>query len=143
MTSSTVPPDSRVEVDEASILHFPDGLPGFPDLTRFTLIEPVADGAFQLLQSVEDEDVAMVVCVPWLFFPDYAPELSEEDREEIGLSEPEDAVVFCPVFLDGPEKVHLNLMGPLIVHHETRRGRQVVLADSGYPTRATVELSGV
>lgn len=143
MTSGKAASDARADTDAASILHFPEGLPGFPELTRFTLIEPVADGAFQLLQSVEDDDVAMVVCVPWLFFPDYAPELSEEDREEIGLEKPEDAVVFCPVSLDGPDRVHLNLMGPLVVHHQTLRGRQVVLADSEYPARATVELSGV
>src|SRR5690606_37766613 len=79
---------------EISALHFPDGIPGFPHLTEFTLVEVVEDGAFQLLQSLEDEDVAMVVCVPWLFFPDYAPEISEEDQEALGLERPEDAIVF-------------------------------------------------
>lgn len=140
MMSRTARPPTEGQVDEDSIIHFPDGLPGFPDLTRFILVDPVDDGAFQLLQSVEDQDVGMVVCVPWLFFPNYAPELSEEDREDLGIDQPEDAVVFCPVSLDGPERVHLNLMGPLIVNHQTRLGRQVVLADSGYPARATVEL---
>lgn len=140
MTSRTAPPQTEGQVGEDSIIHVPDGLPGFPELTRFVLVEPVEDSAFQLLQSVEDEDIGMVVCVPWLFFPDYAPELSEEDQEDLGIDQPEDAVVFCPVSLDGPERVHLNLMGPLIVNHQTRRGRQVVLADSGYPTRARVEL---
>lgn len=138
MTSRTAPPPT--EVGEDSTIRFPDGLPGFPQLTRFILVDPVDDGAFQLLQSVEDQDVGMVVCVPWLFFPDYAPELTEEDQEDLGIDRPEDAVVFCAVSLDGPDRVHLNLMGPLIVNHRTRLGRQVVLADSGYPTRATVEL---
>ncbi|HEX7098627.1 MAG TPA: flagellar assembly protein FliW [Acidimicrobiia bacterium] len=126
---------------EISALHFPDGIPGFPHLTEFTLVEVVEDGAFQLLQSLEDEDVAMVVCVPWLFFPDYAPEISEEDQEALGLERPEDAIVFCPVTLEPESRaVHLNLLGPFVVHRESLVGRQVVLADSDYPVRATVDL---
>lgn len=133
MTAETPP--------EANALHFPDGIPGFPGLTRFALVEIVEDGAFQMLQSLEDEEVAMVVCVPWLFFPDYSPELSEEDQDALGLERPEDAIVFCPVTLE-PEagSVHLNLLGPFVVHRQTLVGRQVVLADSDYPVRATVEL---
>jgi flagellar assembly factor FliW len=125
---------------EANTIHFPGGIPGFPHLTRFALVEIVENGAFQLLQSLEDEDVAMVVCVPWLFFPDYAPNLSDEDQEALGLERPEDAVVFCPVTIE-PESdlVHLNLLGPFVVHRKTLIGRQVVLADSDYPLRATVD----
>lgn len=125
---------------EANPIHFPSGIPGFPHLTRFALVEIVENGAFQLLQSLEDEDVAMVVCVPWLFFPDYAPNLSDEDQEALGLERPEDAVVFCPVTIE-PESdlVHLNLLGPFVVHRKTLIGRQVVLADSDYPLRATVD----
>ena len=120
---------------ETKAIEFPDGIPGFPHLRRFALVEIVEDGAFQLLQSLEDEDVAMVVCVPWLFFPDYAPELAEDDREALGLERPEDAVVFCPVTLE-PEN------DSFVVHRETLIGRQVVLADSDYPVRATVDLGG-
>jgi flagellar assembly factor FliW len=125
-------------------IRFPEGIPGFPHLTEFTLVEIVENGAFQLLQSLEDPDVAMVVCVPWLFFPDYAPELSDDDRDAIGLDRPEDAVVFCPVTLEpDANRVHLNLMGPFVVHRETLIGRQVVLAESGHPLRATVDLETV
>lgn len=136
MTTDQAPPEAGEDA-----LVFPDGIPGFPGLTRFALVELVEEGAFQLLQSVEDENVAMVVCVPWIFFPDYAPVLSDDDQDELGLERPEDAVVFCPVTLE-PESnvVHLNLMGPFVVHRDTHRGRQVVLADSEYPVRATVEL---
>ena len=45
-------------------LHFPDGLPGFPELTQFVLIELREDAAFQELQSIDDPDVSMIVCVP-------------------------------------------------------------------------------
>lgn len=126
---------------DAGALHFPEGLPGFPDLTQFLLVELREDGAFQELQSVDDPDVSMIVCVPWLFFPDYAPELTEEEQDDLGIQAEEDAVVFVPVTFDEEQRtVNLNLLGPFIVNSKTRRGRQLVLADSDYPVRAPIQL---
>lgn len=123
------------------ILHFPEGLPGFPHLVRFVVAELVEDGAFQELRSVEDPETAMIVCVPWLFFPDYAPVVADEDQQDLGLETAEDAVVFVPVTVDGEARqVTLNLLGPFVVNGRTRRGRQLVLADSDYPVRAPIEL---
>lgn len=129
------------EVRAEQVLLFRDGIPGFPDHHRFAIVEIVPDGAFELLQSLDDPDMAMVVCVPWLFFPDYAPELSDSDQRELGINTPEDAVVFCPVTLDPDEGVaYVNLLGPFIVNASTSQGRQVVLADGSQPTRAPVQL---
>lgn len=127
--------------DRELALHFPEGIPGFSSLTRFSLVETVEDGAFQILQSLDDEDIAMVVAVPWVFFPDYAPELSVEVLRDLDIERPEDAVVFCPVSIDAESgSVSLNLLGPFVVHHETRKGRQVVLGDSSYPVRAPIQV---
>lgn len=127
------------------VLRFPDGIPGFPQAQRFVLrdLSESGDGAFQLLESVDDADLAMVVTVPWLFFPDYALELDDIDRHELGLERPEDAVVFCAVTTgeDG-EAVYANLLGPFVVNARTRTGRQVVLADGSLPLRARLPLAG-
>ena len=124
---------------EGNVITFPGGIPGFPDDERFVLVEEFEDGVFQRLQSLDDPAVAMYVCVPWLFFPDYAPVLSDPEREELAIEAAEDALVFCPVTLD-PERdaVYVNLLGPFVVNSETRQGRQLVLAGSDYPTRASV-----
>jgi flagellar assembly factor FliW len=123
-------------------LRFAEGIPGFPDLRRFTLLELAPDGAFQLLQSLDDPDIAMVVSVPWLFFPDYAPELGEAEQRDLGIDSPEEAVLFCPVAIDPDgETVYVNLLGPFVVNQRTNQGRQVVLADSSLPVRAPVSLT--
>lgn len=123
-------------------LEFDDGIPGFPDAHRFQLVELVDDGAFQLLQNVDDPDLAIVVGVPWLFFPDYAPELTDVDQAGLGIEEEQDAVVFCAVTLDADRKsAHMNLLGPFIVNVKTRMGRQVVLTDQDYPIRALLPVS--
>ena len=134
---------TALPTDQDAVLRFRDGIPGFPDSHRFMLTDLGEDSAFQVLQSLDQEDVSLVVSVPWLFFPDYAPELSEEDRRDLGIDAPEDAVIFCPVTLGAePETVYMNLLGPFLVNAETREGRQVALADASLPVRAPVRLGG-
>jgi flagellar assembly factor FliW len=126
---------------EEQHLEFDDGIPGFPDAHRFQLVEIVDDGAFQLLQSVDDPDLAMVVAVPWLFFPDYSPELTDMDQSGLGIEDEQDAVVFCAVTLDSEQRTaHMNLLGPFVVNVKTRKGRQIVLTDQDYPLRAELPL---
>jgi flagellar assembly factor FliW len=135
VTEITPQPD-----DDVPILDFPTGIPGFPGPRRFTLQELVEDSAFQLLESVADDGVSMVVTQPWLFFPDYAPVIDDEDQLELGLERAEDAIVICPVSIDRDARLlYVNLRGPLVVNAHTRRGRQVVLEED-LPLRAVIEL---
>ncbi len=129
---------------EANAIQFADGIPGFPDARRFTLISEVDDAAFQLLQCIDDPDIALIVTVPWLFFSDYEPVISTLEVELLQLENPEEAVVFCPVTLSADEDlIYLNLLGPFVVNVRNRVGRQLVLVESDYPTRASVDLSGL
>jgi flagellar assembly factor FliW len=113
---------------EPHVLRFPDGIPGFPAARHWILEDLAEESAFQLLQCVDDPDLAMIVGVPWLFFPDYAPDLRDDEVQTLGIDDPEDAVVFCSVSIPeadgGPT---MNLLGPFVVNRHTREGRQVVL----------------
>ena len=123
------------------VITFDDGIPGFPDSRRFVLLSISPDSDFQLLQSVDDPDVSMVVTVPWTFFPDYAPVIEDTDREDLRIESPEEAVVFCPVTLEAAtRRAYVNLMGPFVVNARTRDGRQLVLSASDLPLRAAIDL---
>jgi flagellar assembly factor FliW len=77
------------------------------------------------------------VAIPWLFFPDYTPELSDIDQTGLGIEQEEDAIVFCAVTLDADTRTaSMNLLGPFVVNVNNRRGRQIVLTDQDYPLRA-------
>ncbi len=125
------------------VLTFTDGLPGFTDAHQFVLVDIVEDGAFQLLRSIERDDLELVVGQPWLFFPDYAPEIGDDDQRELALEAPEDALIFCAVTLPEGEgsMPTMNLLGPFVVNRHTLRGRQVVLKDeTATPVRAELDL---
>jgi flagellar assembly factor FliW len=136
-------PDLEAETADEQVITFFDGIPGFPDSQRFVLVSISPDSEFQLLQSLDEPEVSMVVTVPWAFFPDYDLELEESDRRDLALESAEEAVVFCPVTLEAAtRRAFVNLMGPFVVNSRTRSARQVVLSGSDLPLRAAVELGG-
>lgn len=130
------------DADEYSVLRFTEGIPGFPGMRSFILSDLTDDGTFQLLSSVEDPELSLVVASPWLFFPDYTPELPTSDQDVLGIETPEDAVVFCTVIADDTESLHLNLRAPFVANARTLAARQVVLDDIELPLRATVTAGG-
>ena len=126
-----------LDVDEEKILAFPDGLPGFPEARRFTLVPVPENDVFLWLQAVDDPALAFLCTVPWPFFPDYEPELPDVDEEALALADAGDAMVLCMLTVRREERtVTANLLGPVVINQRTRTGRQVVLADSQYPLRA-------
>jgi flagellar assembly factor FliW len=127
------------ESQDPPVLRFAEGIPGFAGAHRFLLSDLTDDGAFQLLTCVEDLELSLVVAIPWLFFPDYAPELPDGDRLGLGIDDPTDAVVFCPVTADDDaNELVLNLRAPFIANAHTREARQVILQDEELPLRAPV-----
>lgn len=144
LSQATRDNDHVVMAVEPSILSFAEGVIGLPAVTQFVLTPVSADAPddslFQLLRSV-DGSVSMVVTHPSTLFPDYSPDLPDDELAEIGVTEPDDAVLLCTVTLDAANScVYVNLMGPLVVNTTTLQARQIVLADNEWPLRAKVDL---
>lgn len=117
-------------------LAFDDGIPGFPRSRRFRLTQTGPDRAFQLLESLDEPGVSLLVVEPWLLFPDYEPDLPDADCEALGLADPGQAAVLCAVTVDGAAReAWANLRAPFVINVATHHGRQVVL-DADLPLRA-------
>ena len=128
--------------DRPAVLRFADGIPGFAEAHEFVLTDLTPDDTFQLLTSADDAELSLVVTSPWLFFPEYAPELPEDDRRVLGIERPEQAAVFCTVIADDDgDALHLNLRAPFVANVDTLAARQVVL-DEDLPLRATISAGG-
>ena len=127
---------------EARELRFSEGIPGLPGGHRYVLQDLTDDGTFQTLTCVEDPAVSLVVTSPWLFFPDYAPQVPEVDQQTLALEQPEDAIVFCTVVAEETQELALNLRAPFIANQRTLTARQVLLEDDELPLRATVSAEG-
>ncbi|HEX7095264.1 MAG TPA: flagellar assembly protein FliW, partial [Acidimicrobiales bacterium] len=135
----------ELEIDESTVLEFPQGLLGFGDARRFALIDTHDTGVYFWLQSLDDPALAFLAAIPWPFFPDYEFDLPDADRDALGLQEPDDPaevgdgnpMVLCLLTVDpSATQITANLLGPLVINTQTRIGRQVVLADYDFTTRA-------
>ena len=125
----------EIEVDEAQVIDFPQGLVGLPQLRRFVLID--GKGPFKWMQSLDDPDATFVVIDSDEVVSEYEMHPSSEDMAVIVAPEEAaslSALLIVTVPRDRPESMTANLMAPVIVNQDRRLAVQAVLPDR-YPVR--------
>ena len=124
--------DPYSPMSEALKLHFPFGLIGMRQFTRFEL-QPAPDSPpFSLLRAEGDDSTEFVVLDCVGVVDGYEVVLSDEESEALGISSPEDAMVLNIVTIHSmdPTFVTVNLAGPLVVNRSTLLGQQIILSGS-------------
>jgi flagellar assembly factor FliW len=123
-----------IEIDGERVITFREGLLGFPQHQRFALIQTSPEPVFFWLQSVDDPNLAFVVCDPLAFVPDYRAGIRPDDLAALQMNGLEDAQVLVIVNkVDG--RLTANLLGPLVMGAGSRLARQLVLSEKRYSTR--------
>ncbi len=124
----------RLSVEDERIITFPNGLLGFPEHTRFALIQTGEENYFFWLQAVEEPNLAFVVTDPGIFFKDYHVPVRDEARQELKLTD--DAHAQCFVICNKVgDWLTGNLLGPILVNAQNRLAQQVVLTEKKWTTR--------
>ncbi|MEE9417621.1 MAG: flagellar assembly protein FliW [Acidimicrobiales bacterium] len=126
-----------LEIEPSTIVAMPEGMPGFSDFTSFVLL-PADDNDEHLfwMQSTTDGDTAFLALMPWAYFEDYEPELSNEEQRSLSAESAEDLLVLTLLTIShSPAMVTANLLAPVIVNQTASLARQVVLTQD-YPTNA-------
>lgn len=125
----------ELEIDTETVISFPDGLPGFPDVRGVVLIEVSDEQPFYWLQDVDRGELAFLAVVPWEYFPNYELALSDEDERALEVTDPTDLLVLTLVTVDRDVPlVTANLLGPIVINQAKRLARQTVL-DGDHSTR--------
>jgi flagellar assembly factor FliW len=123
------------EVNEAGIITFNEGLPGFVDLRRFALMDD-PDGGFYWLQSLEDEETAFILVDMNLYRNDYQPVVDEAYLEGMGEFDADKFAVLNIANLQSDIKdITVNLRAPIVVNTELKLGRQIVCSNEEYSLR--------
>ena len=124
----------RLSVDDERLINLPKGLLGFPNHTRFALIQTGEENYFFWLQSIDEPNLAFVVTDPTIFFKEYEVTLREETQAELELEDASFAQVFV-ICNKVDEWLTGNLLGPIVVNAQNRQGSQVVLTEKKWTTR--------
>lgn len=128
-----------LEVPDASILTFPSGILGFPEWTRYVMLDHDTDAPFKWLHCAEEASLAFVIIDPALFKQNYQVTISPEARFEVEGNETDELslAVILTIPSDDPTAMTANLRGPLLMNPRTRLCKQLVLSED-YPTRYPV-----
>ncbi len=126
----------EIDIEEDKIISFPLGIPGFPHLKRYILLD--YKDPIKWLHAVEDPEVAFIVTEPFSFFHDYSLTVEDDVEEFLEIKDAGDTVVF--VILNVSENaLNANLKAPLIVNIAKLKAVQIILEDDRYSFRAPVQ----
>lgn len=127
-----------IETDDSQVIIFPDGLPGFEDLTRFVLIVLEQTRPFIWLQALE-RDIALPLVSPFDIEPEYAPAIDDACLTGLQLAREEDLLVFV-VAVVPPEvqQMTANLAAPVLINIANNRGCQALTEDDHYSVRQPI-----
>ncbi len=128
----------ELELPDSDAITLPQGILGFPESSRFVLLEHDAEGTpFKWLQAIEDPSLAFVVMDPHLLVSGYEVCFDEEATREMGAEKFDDEnfamMVIVNIPRDNPIHMTANLRAPIVVRLDTRVGQQIVLSNEEYP----------
>jgi flagellar assembly factor FliW len=129
----------EVEVSDDKIITFANGILGFPEMKRFTLLHDEEKGTgagIRFLQSVEEPGFAMPVMDPLVVKPDYDPEVDDELLANAGNLTDENILVLVTVTVPSDlTQMSVNLQGPIIINVEERKACQLIVENGDYPVK--------
>lgn len=124
-----------IQFENKDLLHMTDGLIGMPEQTEFLIMDFEEETPLKWMQSTQDASIGFLVADPLLFKQEYNLGLMRDELKDLDISSFENLVVFVICTLRGELKDMMgNLLGPIIVDIESRKGRQLLVEDSELST---------
>ena len=126
----------ELDVEEETMIVLPSGMVGFPEDTRFVWIAHKNSADIVWFQSATTKQLAFPLINAANIAAGYPDIPVEKMAEQVGLHFEDPAVLALMVVLSastqgGPT---VNLMAPVVINSQTRRGAQVVLTNSRFTT---------
>jgi len=130
----------NITVQDDKLIHFPKGILGFSQNKKYVLFPHSERSPFYWLQSVDDGAIAFVVMSPQLVKEDYAVNIEEDLLQELQADETSELEVMCIVTIphNQPDKMTINLLGPIIINVNKRCAVQIICPDENYSHRHPV-----
>ena len=127
----------EIEVDEAKIVHFKDGIPAFEDEHEFIILPYEEESPYYFMQSLKSPDLAFLLTIPFLFFNDYSFEIDDETIKELDIKNQDDVFYYSMITIPNGSVRYMtaNLLAPIVINGENMKAKQVVLEKSQYTTK--------
>ena len=134
-----------IEIPETDVIHFPEGILGFPHSRRFALITIEENPYLKALQDVDNEHLSFLMIRPWDFFEDYEADISDGDLQQIGITDENmENFTLHSIVTVGQSMADstANLVAPIVINHKNNTGGQFVLDTQAYGTKHRLQREG-
>lgn len=114
-----------VKVDMKNVFVFPQGIFGFEENKKFALLN-FGQKDFYWLQSLDNEEISLMVTSPFYFTLGYKERIEKEDT--LYRLNCENYLVFVGCYYDkADKKIFANILAPFLMDKDFKTGRQVIL----------------
>ena len=127
----------EIEVDEKKIVHFQNGIPAFEDEREFIILPYEEDSPYYFMQSVNSPDLAFLLTIPFLFFPEYSFEVDDVTMKELEITNHDNVFYYSMITIPNGSIRYMtaNLLAPIVLNSDNMQAKQVVLENSSYTTK--------
>ena len=130
----------EVNIEDNKIIKFAEGIPGFPNSKNYVMLSKRDQNElFCWLQSVDEADTAFALTVPYVFYPDYRPDVADSELATIGvhgMDDMKDVSVFnIMVIPNNAMDATVNLKAPVVINEKTNMGGQFMANNADYTVR--------
>ena len=123
----------EIEIDESKIITFEDGIIGFPDMKKFTLIfdeEKEGRPSISWLQSMDEPEIAFPVMDPLFVCETYNPSVEDELLKNLGTIKEDNLYVLVTVTVpQNIKELAVNLKAPIVMNTDTRKASKIIVED--------------
>ncbi len=127
----------ELEVDEEKVIHFQNGIPAFENEHEFIILPYDEESPYYFMQSLNSPDLAFLLTIPFLFFPDYTFEIDDATIHELDVKNYDKLLYYSMITIPNGSIRYMtaNLLAPVVVNIENMQAKQVILEKSNYTTK--------
>lgn len=126
----------EIELHPEQCWHFPKGIPGFENEKEFALLSIENNTIFQVLQSINVRDIALIVANPYVLVEDYSFDIDEPTIELLNIEQENDIFILGVLSLKEPlETSTINLQAPIVFQTTKKIAKQMIISDQPFALR--------
>ncbi len=129
----------ELEYQDQDVITLSEGLVGMPHLKNWIILDMGDDVPMKWFQSLDRGDFGFPVTQPYLYVEEYDISLGKPELARMASKGGDDlATMIITTVHPGGAKITGNLLAPVIVDIETRRGVQLTIDNSEFGLRQEI-----
>ncbi len=129
----------ELEYDSQDEIHLPEGLVGMVNLKRWLILDMGDDMPMKFFQSLDREDFGFPVTQPYFYHDEYDPKIPQGARKTIANKSDENlTTLIITTVHPGGTMVTGNLVAPLVIDSDSRKGIQLTLDNEKFGLRQEI-----